>query len=137
MGNLTNNIVPVESGYVEKDQFAKLIGARVVASGVDYAKCELDLQEHHMNGLGGTHGGLIYALADVALAVACNSEQATVGMQCDIRFLNKTKGTRLIAESVLISKSRKIGHYQVDITDNTGVKIAQVSGTTYRLGTPV
>lgn len=127
MGSLTN--------YIEKDAFAKLLGVRLLASDVDYSKCELDLQPHHNNGMGGVHGGVMYALADVTLAVACNSEQATVGLQGDIRYLNKSKGTRLIAECTLISKSRKVGHYQVNICDDDGVLIAQMTGTTYRLPT--
>lgn len=127
MGNL--------SSYLDKDAFAKFIGVRLLASDIDYSKCELVIRPEHKNGLGGVHGGLIYAFADVTFAVACNSERSTVGLQGDIRYLNKPAGIRLIAECNLISKSRKLSHYQVTIGDDEGILVAQMTGTSYRLPT--
>lgn len=120
------------SNYLEKDAFAKLLGIKLIESGTDYAKCELEIKDHHKNGLGTVHGGLIFAFADVTYAIACNSELPSIGMQGDIRFLNQAKGSRLIAEATLVNKSSKIAHYDILVKDNEDTLVAKSSGLAYR-----
>lgn len=119
--------------YLDKDTFAQLLGITLVENAEDYAKCQVIITDQHKNGLGTVHGALIFSLADIAFAVACNTQQTGIGLQSDIRYLNRANGNRLTAEAKLIDKSNKIGHYQVTVTDDENTVIAQFSGTSYRL----
>ena len=111
--------------YIENDTFAKNLGITLVSAENGSSRCELTIGEEHTNGLGTLHGAVIFALADVAFAAACNSVQPTIGMQADIRYLNRALGKTLIAEAREISGSNKITHYQVDVSDNQGTTVAQ------------
>lgn len=119
--------------YMTQDRYAENLGITLVDIEKEYARCELEINDNHKNGLGSLHGAVIFALADIAFAAACNSVQTSIGMQADIKYLNKPQGSRLIAEAKAISTSNKIGHYQVHVTDNEGTCIAQFSSISYRL----
>ena len=118
--------------YIENDTFAKNLGVTLVSAENGSSRCELTMGDEHKNGLGSLHGAVIFALADVAFAAACNSVQASIGMQADIRYLNRPLGTVLIAEAHEISGSNKIAHYQVNVSDDKGSNIAQFTGMAYR-----
>jgi len=50
-----------------------LIGCTSAASQFfEEARCQLNVKGEHMNALGGVHGGVIFSLADIAFAMACN-----------------------------------------------------------------
>jgi len=118
--------------YIVNDTFAKNLGVTLVSAENGSSRCELTMGDEHKNGLGSLHGAVIFALADVAFAAACNSVQASIGMQADIRYLNRPLGTVLIAEAHEISGSNKIAHYQVNVSDDKGSNIAQFTGMAYR-----
>lgn len=118
--------------YIVNDTFAKNLGVTLVSAENGSSRCELTMGDEHKNGLGSLHGAVIFALADVAFAAACNSVQASIGMQADIRYLNRPLGTILIAEAHEISGSNKIAHYQVNVSDDKGSNIAQFTGMAYR-----
>jgi len=118
--------------YIENDTFAKNLGITLVSAENGSSRCELIMEDKHKNGLGSLHGAVIFALADVAFATACNSVQASIGMQADIRYLNRPLGTVLIAQAHEISGSNKIAHYQVNVSDDKGSNVAQFTGMAYR-----
>jgi len=118
--------------YIVNDTFAKNLGVTLVSAENGSSRCELIMGDEHKNGLGTLHGAVIFALADVAFAAACNSVQACIGMQADIRYLNRSLGTVLIAEAYEISGSNKIVHYQVNVSDDKGTNIAKFTGMAYR-----
>ena len=122
---------PNES-YIANDAFARNLGITLVSAGNGASRCELTMGDEHKNGLGSLHGAVIFALADVAFAAACNSVQPSIGMQADIRYLNRPLGGTLIAEAHEISGSNKIAHYQVNVSDALGSVVAQFTGMAYR-----
>ena len=121
------------TSYIDSDQYAKRLGIELLESTADSARCKLVVNETHVNGVGSVHGAVIFALADITFAAACNHVNAAIGMQADIRFLNRPSGTELYADASVISASNKIAHYQVEVTDGEGKKIAQFTGTAYKL----
>jgi uncharacterized protein (TIGR00369 family) len=53
---------------------------------------KLNVKDEHMNALGGVHGGVIFSLADIAFAMACNAGDAPyTGLQADIRYMSGAK----------------------------------------------
>jgi acyl-CoA thioesterase len=121
-----------EDSYIIQDRFARNLGIELVRVENEFARCELEINENHKNGLGSLHGAVIFAIADIAFAAACNSVRKSIGMQADIKYLGKPKGGRLIAEAKIVSASNRIGHYQVSVMDSDGTHVARFSSISYR-----
>ena len=115
------------------DRFATEMGAVIDELGDHYSKCSLVLNEHHRNAVGGIMGGVYFALADFAFAVASNWQQAgVVGLNCDASFIGVPKTERIIAEARLIKDGRTICCYNVDIRDELGNPVAAVQCVGFR-----
>ncbi|MEH2553811.1 acyl-CoA thioesterase [Bradyrhizobium algeriense] len=71
-----------------------------------------------VNGLGITHGGAIFTLADVTFSLASNTyNERTVSAHCRISFLRPTRlGDRLVATATEIVRSGRSGLYGVRVT---------------------
>jgi acyl-CoA thioesterase len=82
------------------------------------------------NGFHITHGGLVFALADTAFAIACNeTDNLTVSSGADITFLKSTRsGQTLTATAVRRVLSGRTGLYDVTVIDETGDVVAEVRG---------
>lgn len=120
--------------YLQQDAFAQWLGVEPISASFAHSRCSLLLQAQHKNGLGTPHGAVIYGLADIAFAIACNAAQEVfIGIQTDIRFMQKIAGDQLFAEATLINSSKKMAHYQVEVTDQAGSKVANFTGTAYRV----
>jgi len=119
--------------YIAKDKFASLLGIELVQRNQDHAVVEMAISAAHTNGLGGVHGAVMFALADIAFACACNQQQTAIGVQADIRYLQKNQGNKLTAEAELVSASNKFGTYRVSVRDETHTLIASFTGMAYRL----
>ena len=57
----------------ERDMFARHLGIEITEAARGYARAVMPLDAHHRNGVGMAHGGAIFAVADLAFAVACNT----------------------------------------------------------------
>lgn len=116
------------------DHFAELLGIEPLHSSFEQSACRLHIGEQHRNALGGIHGGLIFSLADIAFAAACNAGAAVyIGLQAEVRYMRKAEGEVLTATATLMGGSRKIAHYQVLVTDSRNTRIALFSASAYRL----
>lgn len=120
--------------YLAKDQFARYLRAEVLAAGPGSIRVKIDTGKEHLNGHGGVHGGVIFALADIAFAMACNaSERQSVGIQASISYINGATEGPLYAEAREVSTKSRLAHYLVDVTTGQGTLVAQFTGTSYRL----
>ncbi len=119
--------------FNSKNDFSKNIGIKLLEVGYGYAKAELKIGDFHLNQAGIAHGGAIFTLADFTFAVASNSfGVVSLAINTSISFINSAKkGDVLTAEAKLIDESRKLGNYEVLIT-NRDKKIAFFTGTVYK-----
>lgn len=112
------------------DKAARWFGmtCRKVAPGE--AIVALKLQAQHCNGHKTCHGGVSYALADSAFAVACNSyNQVTVAQHNSITYIAPAfEGDVLEAHAVERSRAGRSGIYDVRITNQNGNLIAEFRG---------
>lgn len=123
------------AGFFRDDKFAtQAAGCRIVEGRRGHAICEMDLKRDvHYNAMGGVMGGAIFTLADFALAIACNiGEEPTVSVSNTIEYLSAAKGTKLIATCDVDKSGRRLGFYTVDISDDTGRKVARMCATCAR-----
>ena len=65
-----SNLSPSELGelFTEQDAFMKLLGAELLGIGTGTAKVSMCVQPSHLNFNQTCHGGVIFSLADCALA---------------------------------------------------------------------
>ena len=120
--------------FFKKDNFAyQAAGCRIVEARKGYAVCEMDITDLHRNAMGGVMGGAIFTLADYALAVSSNlGEEPSVAASNSIEFMNGAKGNKLIATSTVDKSGRHLGFYTIEVTDDTGRKVAKMTATCYR-----
>jgi acyl-CoA thioesterase len=71
-----------------------------------------------VNGIGITHGGAVFTLADAVFSLACNSyNERTVASHCSISFLHPTRlGDRLVATATEVVRSARSGIYDVRVS---------------------
>lgn len=82
------------------------------------------------NGHGTCHGGYIFTLADSAFAFACNAyNQRVVGQHASITYLFPARlGDRLTAVATETSRQGRSGLYDVRVTNQDGVHVAEFRG---------
>jgi len=123
---------------MQRDRASAALGMVVEVDEPGRAVVSMRVREDMTNGFAITHGGLVFALADTAFAIACNEdERMTVAAGADITFLKATRaGQTLRAEAVRRVVSGRTGLYDVTVTDEAGQAVAEFRGrslTTDRL----
>jgi acyl-CoA thioesterase len=112
------------------DRASAWFGMEILSVDEGTATLAMTLQPHQCNGHGIGHGGVTFSLADSAFAFACNSRnQVTVAQHNTITFLAPTRaGDRLTATAREISRAGRSGLYDVTVTNQDGVTVAEFRG---------
>lgn len=112
---------------------SSLIGFRVTAIEPGRTWVEMQTQAHHDNPMGIVHGGVIAAIADTALGLACGSTlgegEGFATIELKINFLRSVQPTSLVAEGVVVHRGRQIGMTECAVTDQEGRLVAKASST--------
>ena len=118
---------------IERDRASAALGMQVVRSSAGDAVVTMRIREDMLNGFDVTHGGIVFALADTAFAIACNEdEQITLAAGADITFLKPTTaGQTLTATASVRARSGRTGLYDVSVTDETGETVAEFRGRSH------
>jgi acyl-CoA thioesterase len=117
---------------IGNDRVADHYGMRVESMGPGESVVSMEIQDRHLNGNGTVQGGVSFALADVAFALAANSRGRAVGANASITYCAAARSGTLIARAREISLSRKLGTYEVVIEDESGKAIALFQALSYR-----
>ncbi|WP_036682887.1 PaaI family thioesterase [Pelobacter seleniigenes] len=119
--------------FSANDHFASHCGIELLEAQPGRAKARMAIQPFHLNGAGTVHGGAIFTLADFVFAVASNSSgQLALAIDTHISFIKAARGGTLYGEASELSVNRRLGQYQVRITDQDQQLVAQFQGTAYR-----
>jgi acyl-CoA thioesterase len=123
---------------MQRDRASAVLGMVVERDEPGLAVVSMRVTEDMTNGFDITHGGLVFALADTAFAIACNEdERVTVAAGADITFLKSTRaGQTLVATATRRVVTGRTGLYDVTVRDETGEPVAEFRGrslTTDRL----
>lgn len=115
---------------MRRDAASAMLGMSVEVDEPGRAVVSMTVRDDMLNGFAITHGGLVFALADTAFAIACNEdERVTVASGADITFLKSTgAGQVLSAAAVRRVVSGRTGLYDVTVRDETGDVVAEVRG---------
>ena len=135
--------MPAESvttalAMMQRDRASEALGMIVLVSEPGQAVVRMSIRDDMLNGFGITHGGIIFALADTAFAIACNdSDRVTVSAGADITFLKSTtSGDVLTATAVKRAQSGRSGIFDVQVLDADGAIVAEFRGRSRRTNTP-
>jgi len=123
----------------KNDRLGKLLGVELVEVREGYAEARLKIGPQHLNAANVAHGGAVFTVADIALAGASNS-YGTVSLLTNgnLTVFHATKeGDTLIARAEELSKSRKLAHYRVVVSNGEGEQIAVFTATVYQTGKPL
>ena len=119
--------------FSENDRFARHSGIELIEFSKGSARAKMKVAEKHLNAVGIVHGGAIFTLADYVFAVASNSHgTVAVSINAHISNLKAVKSGVLYAEARELSLGKKLGHYEVLVTDDTGDLVAIFQGMVYR-----
>ncbi|MEM9551970.1 MAG: hydroxyphenylacetyl-CoA thioesterase PaaI [Pseudomonadota bacterium] len=114
----------------EADAASQWLGMRLEAVGPGTATLSMQVADHHLNGHGMCHGGLVFSLADSAFAFASNSFNArTVAQENSITFLLPAMdGETLTAVAQRTASQGRSGVYDVTVSGEDGRMLAVFRG---------
>lgn len=125
--------------YLAGDSYAASLGMELISASEAAVELRMPVQSRHMNFNGKCHGGAIFSLGDMALGLACNAHGSlSVLIDSQMSILRAVAaGDTLHARAIEVSRTKRIGNYQVTITRESDAEhIAMVNGTVYRLERP-
>jgi acyl-CoA thioesterase len=109
---------------LENDYASEWMGIEVLALSDGHATIRMTLRQEMLNGFGMAHGGMIFAFADSAFALACNpvnptpeeADSITVAAGVDINFLKPAfRGQVVTAVADRRSSAGRSGLYDIQI----------------------
>ena len=121
--------------HIQNDSFANYLGAKVVILKPGHCRVSLKIDNNMTNFHGRTHGGVIFAISDMAFAAACNSHgKIAVALNVSISFLKPSyPGDVLVAEAKEEHNGRRTSLYDIKIVnEKTGELIAKSQDQAYR-----
>jgi acyl-CoA thioesterase len=125
---------------VENEPFAQKLGIKLVDLALGYSKVEMTYLPDEMDNIyQRAHGGAIYSLIDEAFETSCQTHgTVAVALNVNVSYTASPKpGAHLIAEAREITRSKKIAHYDISVTDGDGRLIASAKTIAYRTGKPI
>ena len=122
-------------GFFGNDNYAALTGVEIIEAKEGYCKAQLKITKKHLNAVNVVQGGAIFTLADFAFAVASNSRgQLALAINVNITFLKGVSGGTLYATATEFDDPKKLGAYDVIVTNEKDEIIARFNGLVYRKG---
>ena len=117
----------------ENDAFSKWLGIKRIEDGAGKSVLQITVRKEMLNGFDIVHGGITYSLADSALAFASNGHgRKAVSVETSISHTQTCKeGDVLTTHTEEMSLSKKIGIYQITITNQHNKTVALFKGTVY------
>lgn len=129
--NLAERVV---DAMMAADAFSRWLGIRVLAVRPREATVAMTVRDEMVNGFGVSHGAIVYALADSALAFASNTHgRITVSIENSITYPHAVHvGDELVANALEEGASNRLGYYRVTVTRKDGTAVGLFRGTVYR-----
>lgn len=130
---MTDRAENVVAGMLARDAFTRWLGAELVGVRAGHCTLRMRVREDMLNGFGVAHGGIVFSLADSAMAFACNSTgNVTVAVDNAITYPAAVRlGDELVAVAEQESASSRLAFYRVVVRRGEEV-VALFRGTVYR-----
>ena len=128
----------VVKGMIAKDEFSRWLGIETVEIAPGRSVVRMRVRREMVNGFGVSHGGIVYSLADSALAFAANTNgNVTVAIENSISYPQPVAiDDVLTATADEDSFTNRLGFYRVTVRNQNDVLVAIFRGTVYRTQRP-
>ncbi len=115
------------------DAYSQWLGIERVKDGLGTSHLKMQIRKEMCNGFDIAHGGITFAFADSALAFASNSHGIkAVSIETSISHLAPLHiDDRIEAVAIQKHRSRKLGHYEVEVRKSDKTLVALFKGTVY------
>ena len=133
-GEDAGQVSPVVTGMLARDAFSRWLGVELVSVSAGRCTLRMQVREDMLNGFGVSHGGIAYALADSAMAFACNTgSQITVAVDNGMTYPAAIHvHDVLVVDAVEETATARLGFYRATVRNQDGVVVALFRGTVYR-----
>jgi len=124
---------------LQRDSAARALGIEIEHVELDLAVLGMPVVPDMCNGMGVCHGGMIFTLADTAMAYASNSRnRLALASTASIDFMRVVRsGSRMRASAVARYRGRRKASYEVVVEDEAGNQVAHFHGTVAIIDKPV
>ena len=124
----------IAARLLARDPFGQWLGLTLGEVRVGHCHLYLRVRPDMLNGFGTLHGGVAFAAAETAFALACNSHgRQSVGLTATIDYLAAGRlGEVLTIAAREESLQDKVSVYQLRLTNQHGTLLAMYKGTAYR-----
>ena len=122
------------AAMLARDAFSRWLGLEVVSLAPDACATRMTVRPEMVNGFGVAHGAIVFALADSAMAFACNGTgRITVSIENSVTYPAAVHvGDVLTAACEREAGSGKLGYYKAVVANQNGEVVALFRGTVYR-----
>ena len=124
----------VVHGMLKKDAFTEWCGMEVLEIAPRRSVVQMRVRAEMANGFGVAHGGIVYSLADSALAFAANTHgKVTVAIENSISYPKAVRlGDVITATCEEESSSNRLGFYRVVVRNQKDEIVSTFRGTVYK-----
>ena len=92
--------------------FQLLVGFDVTERGEGISRCELEVEEKHLNPHRVVHGGVVYTLADTGMGAAVYSvlepHESCATIELKVVYIAPVRAGRLVCESRVVHRGRRV-----------------------------
>ena len=139
-GDMKNGSTPpvhelVREHIQARDRLIEAFGMEIMDVGPGCAELRMTVSDAHLNAADLCHGAAIFALADVAFALACNSHgRQALALEVSVNYLRPArKGETLTARASELNLGNTTGLYRIVVENQDARKVAYLKATAYRL----
>jgi acyl-CoA thioesterase len=131
---MKNKVFDAIHRRLETEPYANKLGLRLISLDYGYSTVEMSVTEEMENMFGMAHGGAIFSLIDEAFEAASNSHGTiSVALSMNVSYVKPPSiGDILCAEAKEVSKTERIGNYDIKVRNNRGDLIATCQAMVYR-----
>jgi len=124
----------VVAHMMSKDAFSRWLGIEVLESRPRGSTIRMRVRPEMVNGFGVAHGGIVFSLADSALAFAANAHgRLTLAVENSISYPAPINvGDVLTADAIEESGTNRLAFYRVTVTNERDAIVALFKGTVYK-----
>lgn len=126
------------NGLMAADAFSQWLGIEVLDAAPGHSLLRMTVRGEMVNGFGTSHGGIVFSLADSALAFATNAHGfLSVAVDCTVSFPAPVyPGDVLTARATEQSSTNRLAFCDVTVRNQHDAIVGHFRGTTYRTSTP-
>ena len=121
-------------GMLARDAFSRWLGVELVTLRPRACTLRMRVRSDMVNGFSVSHGGIVYSLADSALAFASNTNgHVTVSVDNSISYPAPVQvDDELIAVAEEETAGARLGFYRVTVARQDGTVVGLLHATVYR-----